>query len=198
MPSVAAARVIRFWKPYNVLTQFTDPEGRSTLADYISVPNVYATGRLDMDSEGLLVLTDSALLKTRLTEPMYAHPRTYHVQVERIPDENALQQLRLGIQLNDGFTRPAQVQLLHDEPNFPPRPIPIRFRKNVPTAWLRMTLTEGRNRQVRRMTAAIGHPTLRLIRTNISTVTLDGLHPGEWRDLTTDERNQLWQAVMPG
>ena len=198
MPFVPNARVLRFWKPYNVLTQFTDPEGRSTLADYISVPNVYATGRLDMDSEGLLLLTDSALLKTRLTEPMYAHPRTYYVQVERIPNEAALQQLRLGVLLNDGATRPAKVDLIDGEPDFPPRPIPIRFRKNIPTAWLRMTLTEGRNRQVRRMTAAVGFPTLRIIRTAISTVTLDGLNPGEWRDLTIDERKRLWQAAVPG
>jgi len=198
MPSAPNARVIRFWKPYNVLTQFTDPEGRSTLADYIPVPNVYATGRLDMDSEGLLLLTDSALLKTRLTEPVYAHPRTYYVQVERIPSEAALQQLRLGVLLNDGPTRPAKVELIDTEPDFPPRPIPIRFRKNVPTAWLRMTLTEGRNRQVRRMTAAVGFPTLRIIRTSISAVMLDGLHPGEWLDLTMDERKRLWQAVMPG
>ena len=198
MPFVSSARVIRFWKPYNVLTQFTDPEGRPTLADYIPVPNVYATGRLDMDSEGLLLLTDSALLKTRLTEPMYAHPRTYYVQVERIPNEAALQQLRLGVLLNDGATRPAKVDLIDGEPDFPPRPVPIRFRKNIPTAWLRMTLTEGRNRQVRRMTAAVGFPTLRIIRTAISTVTLDGLNPGEWRDLTMDERKRLWQSVMPG
>lgn len=198
MPAARNVRVIRFWKPYNVLTQFTDPEGRSTLADYIDVPHVYATGRLDMDSEGLLVLTDSALLKTRLTEPMYAHPRTYYVQVERIPNEAALQQLRLGVLLNDGPTRPAEVELLDGEPDFPARPVPIRFRKNVPTAWLSITLTEGRNRQVRRMTAAVGFPTLRIVRTAISTVTLNGLYPGEWRDLTTEERNRLWNAVMPG
>ena len=197
MPSISNVRILRFWKPYNVLTQFTDPEGRPTLADYIPVRNVYATGRLDMDSEGLLILTDFALLKTRLTEPIYAHPRTYYVQVERVPDEAALRQLRQGVMLNDGLTRPASVDLVETDPDFPPRPVPIRFRKNVPTAWLRMTLTEGRNRQVRRMTAAVGYPTLRLVRTSISTVILDGLRPGEWRDLTTDERNRLWQAAVP-
>lgn len=189
-------QIIRFWKPYNVLTQFTDKEGRSTLADYIPIPNVYAAGRLDMDSEGLLLLTDSPRLKTRLTDPHYEHPRTYWVQVERIPDEAALQKLRDGVELNDGLTRPAQAELLPQAPDLPERSVPIRFRKNVPDCWLQLTLTEGRNRQVRRMTAAVGHPTLRLVRWAIGSITLAGLNPGEWRSLTRDEENALWKSAL--
>src|SRR5437016_2865076 len=127
-------RVIRFWKPYDVLTKFTDTEGRATLADYIDVPGVYAAGRLDRDSEGLLMLTDSGPLAARLMNPAFAHPRTYLVQVERLPDQDALQRLRNGIDLNNGRTRPTQVELLPGPPDLPERPVPIRFRKNVPTA----------------------------------------------------------------
>jgi pseudouridine synthase len=174
--------ILRFWKPYGVLTQFTDKEGRPTLADYINVPGVYAAGRLDHDSEGLLLLTDSGSLNVRLTDPEYAHPRTYWAQVERVPDETALQRLRDGVDLNDGQTRPAQARLI-ETPDLPERPVPIRYRKNVPTAWLELTLTEGRNRQVRRMTAAVGHPTLRLVRWAIGMVTLAGLQPGQWEML---------------
>jgi 23S rRNA pseudouridine2457 synthase len=188
-------RVIRFWKPYGVLTKFTDAEGRPTLADYIDVPGVYAAGRLDRDSEGLLLLTDSGSLNTRLTDPAFAHPRTYLVQVERIPDEAALQRLRTGVDLKDGPTRPAQVELLAAPPDLPERPVPIRFRKNVPTAWLRLTITEGRNRQVRRMTAAVGHPTLRLVRSAIGPITLAGLQPGQWRDLTPSEVVALQKSL---
>jgi pseudouridine synthase len=188
--------VIRFWKPYLVLTQFTDQEGRPTLADYISMPNIYAAGRLDYDSEGLLLLTDSGELNARLTQPRFAHPRTYLVQVERIPDESALQKLRAGIDLKDGRTRPAQVELLPAPPDLPERSVPVRFRKSVPTAWLRMTLTEGRNRQVRRMTAAVGFPTLRLVRWSIGSITLEGLQPGEWAALTEAEIAALWQRVF--
>lgn len=189
-------QIIRFWKPYNVLTQFTDPQGRPTLADYIGLPNVYAAGRLDMDSEGLLLLTDAARLKTRLTDPKFEHPRTYLVQVERIPDEQALQSLREGIDLSDGHTRPTQVERLDAAPDLPERPVPIRYRKNVPDAWIKLTLTEGRNRQVRRMTAAVGHPTLRLIRWAIGPITLDGLQPGEWRGLDKNEEDQLWKSAL--
>jgi pseudouridine synthase len=196
MASMPPLRVIRFWKPYDVLTQFTDPEGRPTLADYIKVPNVYAAGRLDRDSEGLLLLTDSALLKTRLLEPEYAHPRTYLVQVERVPDDEALRKLRSGVTLKDGITRPAKVELLDADPDLPERPVPIRFRKNVPTAWLQVTITEGRNRQVRRMTAAVGFPSLRLVRIGVGPIHVAGLQPGEWRDLTNDERSTLWQQVV--
>jgi pseudouridine synthase len=191
-------RVIRFWKPYDVLTKFTDAEGRATLADYIDVPGVYAAGRLDRDSEGLLLLTDSGSLNARLTDPAFAHPRTYLAQVERIPDEAALQRLRTGVDLKDGRTRPAQVDLLAappDLPDLPERPVPIRFRKNVPTAWLRLTITEGRNRQVRRMTAAVGYPTLRLVRSAIGPITLVGLQPGEWRDLTPSEVAALKRSL---
>lgn len=184
-------RYILFYKPFNVLSQFSDrdpnaPE-RQTLKDYISVPSVYSVGRLDRDSEGLLLLTDDRQLKYRLGERKFAHPRTYWVQVERIPDAEALEQLRRGVTIQNYRTRPAQVQQLIDEPTLPPRNPPIRYRKNVPTAWLELTLTEGRNRQVRRMTAAVGFPTLRLVRVAIAHLNLDGLEPGQWRDLNSQE-----------
>ncbi|MBI5668996.1 MAG: pseudouridine synthase [Chloroflexi bacterium] len=189
-------KIIKFWKPYGVLTQFTDPQGRPTLADFVTVKGVYAAGRLDFDSEGLLILTDSARLKTRLLNPEYHHPRTYLVQVERIPNEAALDKLRTGVDLNDGRTRPAQVELLETPPDLPERPVPIRFRKNVPDCWLKMTITEGRNRQVRRMTAAVGHPALRLVRWAVGPVTLEGLQPGEWRELTKPEADMLWASAL--
>jgi pseudouridine synthase len=187
--------IIRFWKPHGVLTQFTDKEGRPTLADYVKIPNVYAAGRLDLDSEGLLLLTDSARLKTRLTDPRFEHPRTYWVQLERIPDEAALNALRAGVDLSDGRTRPTKVQHI-DPPDLPERSVPIRFRKNVPDSWIEMTLTEGRNRQVRRMTAAVGHPTLRLVRWAIGPITLAGLQPGEWKVLTDAEQAALWRSAL--
>lgn len=189
-------QILKFWKPYNVLTQFTDPQGRPTLADFVTVKGVYAAGRLDLDSEGLLILTDSARLKTRLMNPVYEHPRTYLVQVERIPDEAALNTLRTGVDLKDGLTRPAQVERLETPPDLPERPVPIRYRKNVPDCWLKLTITEGRNRQVRRMTAAVGHPALRLVRWAVGTVTLAGLAPGEWRELTKAEADALWVSAM--
>lgn len=182
--------ILKFWKPYNVLTQFTDPQGRPTLADYIDVAGVYAAGRLDMDSEGLLLLTDDNLLKTRLTDPKFEHPRTYWVQVERIPDEAALERLRKGVELNNGWTRPALVERI-EPPDLPPRDPPIRVRKNVPDCWLQLTLTEGRNRQVRRMTAALGYPTLRLVRWAIGNITLAGLAPGEWREVSEAEAKRI-------
>ena len=196
MQPPASMRVIRFWKPYQVLTQFTDKEGRATLADYVDVPGVYAAGRLDYDSEGLLLLTDSAPLKTRLMDPRFAHPRTYLVQVERIPDAAALDALRAGVTIQGQRTRPAQVELLAEPPDLPPRPVPVRYRKNVPDCWLRLTLTEGRNRQVRRMTAAVGHPTLRLVRWAIGSVTLAGLEPGTWHDLTPEAQAALWASAF--
>jgi len=189
-------RILRLWKPYGILTKFTDAEGRPTLADYVSIPGVYAAGRLDMDSEGLLLLTDSARLATRLTDPKFEHPRIYLAQIERIPDEGALQRLRSGVALNDGLTRPAQVELLDTPPELPERPVPVRFRKNVPTAWIRLTITEGRNRQVRRMTAAVGHPTLRLVRWAIGPITLEGLQPGQWLPLSSAESDRLWQSAF--
>lgn len=189
------AKIIKFWKPYGVLTKFTDAEGRPTLADYIDLPDIYAAGRLDMDSEGLLLLTDSGRVNTRLTDPRFGHPRTYWAQVERVPSEEALDQLRKGVQLKDGLTRPAKAALLGQPPDLPERPVPVRFRKNVPTAWIQLTLTEGRNRQVRRMTAAVGHPTLRLVRWAVGDVTLEGLQPGEWRELNADERKAIAQIL---
>lgn len=179
-------RYILFYKPYGVLTQFTDNSGetqRSTLKDYIPIPDVYAVGRLDRDSEGLLLLTDDGKMQHHLCDPKFAHPRTYWVQVERIPDAGAIARLETGVTIQDYRTRPAKVRLLPAEPALEPREPPIRFRKTVPTAWLEMTLTEGKNRQVRRMTAAVGFPTLRLVRSAIGLLHLEGLKPGEWREL---------------
>ncbi|MBX6312106.1 MAG: pseudouridine synthase [Isosphaeraceae bacterium] len=184
-------RYLKFFKPYDVLTQFTDAAGRATLKDYIPVPGVYPVGRLDRDSEGLLLLTDDGRLAHYLTDPRYGHPRTYLAQVERLPGPEALEALRCGIVLKDGPTLPAEAELLPSPPDLPERPVPIRFRKNVPTAWLRLVLREGRNRQVRRMTAAVGHPTLRLIRVALGPITLGDLRPGQWADLTTEERAAL-------
>jgi 23S rRNA pseudouridine2457 synthase len=189
--SPPTGRILALFKPYDVLTQFTDESGRATLKEYVPVPGVYPVGRLDRDSEGLLLLTDDGGLAHRLTDPRFGHPRTYLAQVEHVPDEAALHRLRTGLILADGPTRPAGADLLDAEPDLPPRPVPIRFRKNVPTAWLRLVLREGRNRQVRRMTAAIGHPTLRLVRVAIGPIGLEGLAPGEWRDLTDAERRAL-------
>ncbi|MCL6436550.1 MAG: rRNA large subunit pseudouridine synthase E [Leptolyngbyaceae cyanobacterium HOT.MB2.61] len=188
-------RYLLFHKPYNVLCQFTDDspaeQRRSTLKDYIPVPSVYPVGRLDYDSEGLVLLTNDGQLQHRLSDPKFQHPRTYWVQVERIPDETALRQLRQGVEIQGYRTRPAMVTLLQAEPSLPPRNPPIRFRKTVPTAWLEITLTEGRNRQVRRMTAAVGFPTLRLVRVRIGHLSLEGLEPGQWREVTAEELHQL-------
>jgi 23S rRNA pseudouridine2457 synthase len=183
-------RYILFYKPYDVLTQFTDNSGetkRSTLKDFISIPDVYAVGRLDRDSEGLLLLTDDGQMQHRLSDPKFAHPRTYLVQVEGVPDAGAIAALQTGVTIQDYRTRSAKVQLLSAEPELPPREPPIRFRKHIPTTWLEMTLTEGRNRQVRRMTAAVGFPTLRLVRSAIGHLRLEGLKPGEWREITQTE-----------
>lgn len=186
--------VYRFWKPYGVLTKFTDAENRPTLADYVTIPNIYAAGRLDMDSEGLLLLTDDGALSHRLTDPRFEHPRTYWAQVERVPDQAALDRLRVGVELSDKGrvwrTRPARVELI-DAPDLPQRDVPIRYRANVPTAWISLTITEGKNRQVRRMTAAVGYPTLRLVRWAIGAITLAGLAPGALLPLTTAELTSL-------
>ena len=190
-------KYILFYKPYGVLCQFTDSSDnpRPTLKDYIPIPNVYSVGRLDRDSEGLLLLTDNGQLKNRLTDPKFAHPRTYYVQVEGIPTESALNKLRSGVTIKNYRTRKARVQLLSSEPNLPPRIPPIRDRKSIPTSWLSMTLTEGKNRQVRRMTAAVGFPTLRLIRISIGDrdrkLGLAGLNPGAWRELSSSETEML-------
>lgn len=181
-------KVILFNKPFQVMCQFTDDAGRATLADYVRVPNVYAAGRLDYDSEGLLVLTNVGWVQHQIAEPRHKLPKTYLVQVERVPDTQALRQLAKGVLLKDGMTQPAQVELI-EPPAVWERTPPIRFRKNVPDAWLRLTITEGRNRQVRRMTAAVGHPTLRLIRERIGAWTLDALQPGEWKEVACPNRS---------
>lgn len=176
------ALLIRFNKPFGVLTQFTDAAGRATLAGYIPVRGVYPAGRLDRDSEGLLLLTDDGRLQQRLSDPRHKLPKTYWVQVEGEPAEKALAQLRRGVVLDGKRTRPAKVGRI-EEPALWPRDPPIRFRRRIPTSWLAFELTEGRNRQVRRMTAAIGHPTLRLVRYAIGGYSVEGLQPGEWREV---------------
>ncbi|MFD2190485.1 pseudouridine synthase [Pistricoccus aurantiacus] len=167
-------------KPYRMLSQFTDREGRPTLADLIAIPGIYPAGRLDYDSEGLLLLTDDGDLIQRIAHPRYKQPKTYWVQVEGIPDARALDRLRDGLTLKDGPTRPAKVRRL-EKPKVSPRQPPVRSRRHIPTSWLELSIQEGRNRQVRRMTAAIGHPTLRLIRTAIGSWRLENLAPGQWR-----------------
>lgn len=188
--------ILRFWKPCGVLTQFSDADGRPTLKDYIdAASDVYPVGRLDKDSEGLLLLTDDPRLTKHLLEPKFGHPRTYLVQVEHIPDEKSLEKLRTGVPIKTGRTKPAEVRLLESEPDLPPRDPPIRYRENVPTAWLEITLTEGKNRQVRRMTAAVQHPTLRLVRAAIGPINLDGLSPGEAQNLTRAEQSALYEML---
>ena len=182
-------------KPYGVLCAFTDPEGRPTLADFVDVPDVYSAGRLDLDSEGLLLLTSDGWLIHRLSHPRYRHDKTYLAQVERVPHGEALDALRQGVTVKGRRTAPAQVELLEGEPQLPPRPVPVRYRKNVPTAWVRLVLTEGRKRQVRRMTAAVGYPTLRLVRVGIGPLELGGLEPGAWRDLNPGELEELRAAL---
>ncbi|MCK8482694.1 pseudouridine synthase [Aliiroseovarius sp. S2029] len=176
---------ILFNKPFNVLSQFTDKgtqgSPRQTLSDYIDLPDVYPAGRLDRDSEGLLVLTDDGKLQGQIANPRHKLPKTYWVQVEGIPDEAALQALRDGVTLKDGLTRPAKARRIDTPPGLWLRDPPVRFRKSVPDCWIELTIREGRNRQVRRMTAAVGHPTLRLIRCAVGAWTLDGLASGKWR-----------------
>ncbi len=193
-------KYILFYKPYGVLCQFTDNSHnetgikRPTLKDYIPIPSVYTVGRLDSNSEGLLLLTNNGQLQHRLAHRQFAHPRTYYVQVEGIPDRLALDALRQGVIIKNYRTRPAAVKILSSEPDLPPRYPPIRERKTIPTCWLEITLTEGRNRQVRRMTAAVGYPTLRLVRVAIGSrqdsqlqLKITGLNSGQWRKLTTTE-----------
>ena len=178
-------KLVLFNKPFNVLSQFTDAgssgSARKTLSEFIDVPKVYAAGRLDKDSEGLLVLTDNGQLQAKISNPKHKMAKTYWVQVEGIPDATALQRLRDGVQLKDGITRPAKVAAMDEPEALWPRTPPVRFRKSVPDTWLEITISEGRNRQVRRMTAAIGHPTLRLIRYRIGDWTIDGIDSGTWR-----------------
>ena len=177
------AKIILFNKPYGVLSQFT-PEGRwQGLKDYLAIPNVYATGRLDADSEGLLILTDDGALQHRLSDPGHKLSKTYWVQVEGIPDDAALAKLRKGVDLGDYVTRPAKVRKIAEPAGLWPRNPPIRFRQSIPTSWLELTISEGKNRQVRRMTAKVGYPTLRLVRKSVGDWTLDKLQPGEWKEL---------------
>lgn len=175
--------LILFNKPYGVLSQFTDRGSetkRPTLSNYVDMPGVYPAGRLDRDSEGLLLLTDEGRLQARIADPKFKLPKTYLVQVEGDPDEASLDRLRRGVQLKDGMTRPARVERIADPALWPRNP-PIRVRKTVPDCWLELTIREGRNRQVRRMTAAVGYPTLRLVRWSVGDWTAAGLQPGEWR-----------------
>jgi 23S rRNA pseudouridine2457 synthase len=187
---------ILFFKPYGVLSQFT-PEGTwKSLKDFGPFPTtVYPVGRLDADSEGLLLLTDDNDVKHRLTDPRFDHPRTYVVQVENIPDDSAMILLRDGVVIGGARTKPAEVRLLGNEPPLPPRSVPIRFRKTVPTAWIEITLREGRNRQVRKMTAAVGHPTLRIVRTAIGPLGIAGLKPGDHRNALDSEIRALKETL---
>ena len=176
----AASHLIRFNKPYGVLSQFTAEGKWRGLKDFIDLPDVYVAGRLDADSEGLLLLTDDGMLQARIADPRFKMEKIYWVQVEGVPTEAALSALRAGVQLNDGLTRPAGARLLQDAPVLWERTPPIRVRQNIPTSWIELVIREGRNRQVRRMTAAVGFPTLRLIRMAIGPYTLDGLASGSW------------------
>jgi len=184
-PPAANTRLLILNKPYDVLAQFSNAQGRSTLKDFVQIPDVYPAGRLDRDSEGLLLLTNDGRLQARIADPKHKMAKTYWVQVEGTATLEQLQHLRSGVLLKDGLTLPAQAQLL-DEPELWERHPPVRFRKSIPTSWLELTIHEGRNRQVRRMTAAAGLPTLRLVRVRIGPWALDGLAPGEWREATLD------------
>lgn len=191
-------RYLLFNKPFRVLSQFTpgkdDPaSGRTTLSRFIPVPNVYPVGRLDYDSEGLLLLTDDGPLQHRLSNPRFEHPRTYWAQVEGVITEEAAQQLAKGVSIQGRMTKPCHAEII-SEPLLPPRHPPIRFRQSIPVSWVQLILTEGRNRQVRRMTAAVGFPTLRLVRFAIGDLTLAHLEPGQWRDLTASEQMNLHRS----
>ncbi|WP_342462750.1 23S rRNA pseudouridine(2457) synthase RluE [Arsenophonus apicola] len=181
--TINSRRILLFNKPFDVLSQFTDHIARQTLKNYIPVTNVYAAGRLDRDSEGLLILTNDGKLQAKLTQPNNKMKKIYYVQVEGIPEQAALQKFCRGLLLKDGMTKPAKAELVAEPDWLWPRHPPIRIRKNIPTSWLKITLSEGRNRQIRRMTANIGFPTLRLIRYSIANFQLDNLQPGEWKEI---------------
>lgn len=182
-PRPEVTRLLCFHKPYGVLSQFT-PEGKwQGLKDWIDVPGVYVAGRLDADSEGLLLLTNDGQLQARIADPRHKMEKTYWVQVEGMPDEAALQRLREGVELSDGKTLPAKVRLIDPQPSMWPRNPPIRVRQNIPDCWVELVIREGRNRQVRRMTAAVGHPTLRLVRMAVGPYSIAGLEPGQWVDV---------------
>ncbi|GAA5169387.1 pseudouridine synthase [Viridibacterium curvum] len=188
------ARIILLNKPYGVLSQFTSEAGHTTLADFVKVSHVYAAGRLDADSEGLLLLTDDGGLQNRLADPRHKQPKTYLVQVEGTPEDAALAQLRRGVELDGRMTRPCDARQIEEPAWLWPRNPPVRFRKTIPTAWLEIVLTEGRNRQVRRMTASVGLPTLRLVRVAIGEWSLGELAPGEWKDaLPAPQVSRAWR-----
>ncbi|WP_299702249.1 pseudouridine synthase [uncultured Pontibacter sp.] len=178
-------------KPYEVLTQFTDETGRATLKDFVPVPEIYPVGRLDYDSEGLVLLTDDKALQHRLSDPKFKIEKTYWVQMDGIPTEEALEELQRGVMIKNVKTAPAKARLLEEEPQVWERSKPIRFRKEIPTSWVEIKISQGMNRQVRRMTAAVGYPTLRLIRPAIGPLSLDELQPGEYRELTNEEVTEL-------
>lgn len=185
------------YKPFNVLTQFSGEKPDETLQvlDYDFPKDVYPVGRLDKDSEGLLLLTNDKRLNHKLLDPKFKHEREYWAQVEKVPTAVALEQLSKGVKLKDGLTMPAKARLIESEPDLPPRDPPIRYRAAIPTAWISLTLTEGRNRQVRRMTAAVGFPTLRLVRWRMENLMLGDLQPGRVRELTVDERAELLRRL---
>lgn len=191
MPSPAAPTLIAFNKPYGVICQFSRDGARPTLKNYIDLPDVYPAGRLDTDSEGLLLLTDNGALQARITQPHHKLEKTYWVQVEGTPEAGQLAVLARGVDLGDFVTRPADVAAIPEPAGLWPRDPPIRVRKSIPTAWLSIAISEGKNRQVRRMTAKVGLPTLRLIRASIGPLRLDGLKPGEWRHATPEELRQI-------
>ncbi|WP_222840561.1 pseudouridine synthase [Hymenobacter puniceus] len=184
-------RYILLNKPYEVLTQFTDEAGRQTLKDFVAVPDIYPVGRLDYDSEGLVLLTDDKQLQHRLSEPRFKVPKTYWVQVEGIPTAEALENLRRGVDLKTGYTSPAEVEMLPEAPQLWERSKPVRFRAAIPTSWVQIRISQGMNRQVRKMTAAVGYPTLRLVRSSIADLAVAELQPGQWRELTEAEVQTL-------
>ena len=196
VPNSSTKHYFLLYKPYGVLPQFTDTLGRKTLKGFGPFPNdVYAVGRLDMDSEGLMLLTNDREVNYRLTEPKFEHARTYLVQVEGIPSTHALEQLRGGVMIQREKTKISEVRVLEHDPDLPPRTPAIRYRKTIPTSWIEITLREGRNRQVRKMTSAVGYPTLRLIRVKIGDLSLDKLRPGDSRQLGREEAERLRSFV---